>query len=289
MKEEDFDRLVGLIYDSALNPGVWRDTMDDLARQLGADTLHLLGGGRAQVAAPGVVMHAPGQTPLEAEHETLLARLIPHFNRALRLMEHTQFSRLAAAGQDVAPLGIIAVDKIGQLLYCNRNGEAQLKAEDIMRIQNGVLRCVSERAEKVWDDHLSAVVKTGRPANLLLNHSATPDKRYSVTLTPLPKHSVPSVADEAEGALCLIVPLDHRRMATTHQLMQLFGLSPAEARLARALVAGDTLEFYAAENGLKLSTVKCQLHGVFEKTGADRQAALVRLIAGIPAVREPGH
>jgi DNA-binding CsgD family transcriptional regulator len=33
--------------------------------------------------------------------------------------------------------------------------------------------------------------------------------------------------------------------------------------------------------------VKSQLRAVFEKTGADRQAALVQLIAAIPAVREP--
>ncbi len=88
--------------------------------------------------------------------------------------------------------------------------------------------------------------------------------------------------------LCLVAPLDHRRTATVHQLMKLFGLSAAEARLARALASGETLEAYARENALKMPTVKTQLQATFAKTGTDRQAALVRLIMGIPAVRDMG-
>ena len=373
MKQADFDRLVGLIYESALDPGLWQETMRNLANQVEADTFHLLGWNSqeqavtlgvvdaswndgvdlynhyygsidprrelASLAGQGVViachhhfddkfisnsefyqdfwlkyglryvmggclvrtdttdvvlglMRGPERGHYTPEQEAGLARLMPHFNRSLRLMEHTQAAtqsgELAAAGQDAASLAVIAVNKIGQLLYCNRNGEALLKAAETVRIRHGVLTCANESEEKGWSDILGVIVKTGRPANLLLNNSVKPDERYSVTLTPLPKRGAFSLAGEPDGVLCLIVPLDHRRMATAGQLMQLFGLTAAEARLARALAAGDTLEFYAAESDLKLPTVKSQLRAVFEKTGTDRQAALVRLIAGIPAVREPG-
>ena len=44
---------------------------------------------------------------------------------------------------------------------------------------------------------------------------------------------------------------------------------------------------YATAGDLKLPTVKSGLRALFEKPGTDRQAALVRLIAGIPAVRKP--
>jgi DNA-binding CsgD family transcriptional regulator len=372
MKEEDFDRLVGLIYDSALDPGLWQETMRNLANQMEADTFHLLGwNSQEQAVTLGVVdaswnngvdlynhhygsinpcrelatqaghgvviaghhlfddkfisksefyqdlwlkhglryvmggclvrtdttdvvlglMRGPERGHYTPEQEAVMVRLMPHFNRSLRLMEHTQATtrsgELAAAGQNAASLAVIAVNKLGQLLYCNRNGEALLKAAETVRIRHGVLTCANESEEKGWNDILALIVKTGRPANLLLNNSVKPDERYSVTLTPLPKRDAFALAGEPDGVLCLIVPLDHRRMATAGQLMQLFGLTAAEARLARALAAGDTLEFYAAESDLKLPTVKSQLRSVFEKTGADRQAALVRLTAGIPAVREP--
>lgn len=52
--------------------------------------------------------------------------------------------------------------------------------------------------------------------------------------------------------------------------------------------AGETLAFYASESALKLPTVKSRLRAEFEKTGTDRQTALVRLMTALPAVREPG-
>lgn len=367
MKEEDFDRLVGLIYESAIDPGVWQVAMNDLSRQVGADTFHLLGWNsekqeiilgvisdharhdilalynsyygavnpRRELPAqadPGVVIagqhqfddgsssdnelsqsmcHVMGGCLVRTDttdivlglmreasrgqysrmEETYLGRLMPHFNRSLRLMEHTQTAtqsgELAAAAQDAASLAVIAVNKSGQLLYCNRNGEALLKAAQVLRIRHGIVSCAADAQKKGFASAFGVVVKTGRPVNLLLNSCVNPDERYSATLTPLPKRGAFALTGEPEGVLCLVVPLDHRRMATAGQLMQLFDLSAAEARLARALAAGDTLECYAAGNDLKLPTVKSQLRAVFEKTGTDRQAALVRLIAGIPAVREP--
>lgn len=373
MKEIDFDRLVGLIYESALDPESWQETMRNLAKRVGADTFHMLGWNSqeqavtlgvidaswndgvdlynsyygsidprrelASLSGQGVViachhhfddkfisksefyqdfwlkyglryvmggcllrtdttdvvlglMRCPERGHYTPEQEACLARLMPHFNRSLRLMEHTraatQSGELATAGQDAASLAVIAVNKIGRVLYCNRNGEALLKSAEVLRINNGVLACANGVQEKSWADILAVIVKTGRPANLLLNHNIRPDERYSVTLTPLPKRGGFSLAGEPEGVLCLVVPLDHRRMATARQLMELFGLSAAEARLVRALASGETLNGYALDSDLKMPTVKSQLRSAFEKTQTDRQAELVRLIAGIPAVRESG-
>ena len=373
MKEEDFDHLVGLIYESALDPELWQKTMRNLANQVEADTFHLLGwNNQEQAVTLGVVdaswddgmdlynrhygsidprelasqsgqgvviachhhfddkfisrsefyqdfwlqyglryvmggclvrtdttdvvlslMRGPERGHYTSEQEACLVRLMPHFNRSLRLMDHTQAAAktgdLATAGQDAMPLAVIAVSQAGRLLYCNRSGEALLKAAEVLQIRNGVLACANGLQEKTWADILGAAIKTSRPANLLLNNSVRPDERYSVTLMPLPKRGGFSLAGEPEGVLCLVVPLDHRRMATAHQLMQLFGLSAAEARLVRALASGETLEGYALENDLKMPTVKSQLSSVFKKTQTDRQAGLVRLVTGIPAVREPGY
>lgn len=370
-EEEDFDHLVGLIYESSLDPSLWRDTMNELSRQVGADTFHFLGwDSKNQVptfgvtsldswndaialynshyckvdprleltlkVGPGAViachhhfddrfvskdefyqdfllsfglrymlggclshreradanlalLRDPKHGPFEAEHESLLVRLMPHFNRSLRLMDHTQklvmSGDVATVGQDAASLAVIAVNRTGQLLYCNHIGEALLRAAKVLRINNGVLACANGVQQKGLAEILAAILKTGRPANLLLNASIRPDERYSVTLIPLPKHGAFSLTGEPDGVLCMVLPLDHRRLATASQLMQLFGLSAAEARLARALSAGETLEIYALENDLKLPTIKSQLRSVFKKTGTNRQAALVRLIVGIPAVR----
>jgi len=373
MKQEDFDRLVGLIYDSALDPAQWQDTMNVLAKQIDAGAFHMFGWNSAlekvtlgvtsdaawndvmaeyadyygaidprrklaMSSGPGVViacyhhfddrfvsgseyyqdhflptgfryvmggclmrsdttdvvlglMREPERGHYDKAHEKYMARLMPHFNRALRLMEHTQSAEhtgdLAAAGQDAVSLGAIAVSPAGRVLYCNRNGEALLKAGGVLCLRNGVLACPHEGEQLRFSGVIEAVVKTGHPANLLLTDRNRPNERYGLTLTPLPRRGAFSLAGEPEGVLCLAAPLDQRRLATAQQLMQMFGLTAAEARLVRALAAGETLEAYAQANDLKRNTVKTQLRAAFEKTGTDRQTALVRLIVGIPAVREP--
>jgi DNA-binding CsgD family transcriptional regulator len=61
-------------------------------------------------------------------------------------------------------------------------------------------------------------------------------------------------------------------------LTEVFGLSPAEARLAQHLARGATLEEFAASRGIKISTARCQLSTLLAKTGTQRQAKLVALL-----------
>jgi DNA-binding CsgD family transcriptional regulator len=372
MKQEDFDRLVGLIYDSALDPALWQDTINALAKQIDAGAFHMLGWNsaagkvtlgvtsdaawndvmaeyadyygaidpRRQLAmssGPGVViachhhfddrfvsgseyyqdhflptgfryvmggclmrsdtidvvlglMREPERGHYDKAHEKFMARLMPHFNRALRLMERTQSAEqtgnLAAAGQDAVSLGVVAISPTGRVLYCNRNGEALLKAGGVLCVRNGALACPHEGEQLRFSGVIEAVMKTGQPTNLLMSDRNRPDERYGLTLIPLPKRGAFAFVGERDGVLCLLAPLDRRRLATAQQLMQMFGLTAAEARLARALAAGETLESYAQASDLRRNTVKTQLRAIFEKTATDRQSALVRLIVGIPAMRE---
>jgi DNA-binding CsgD family transcriptional regulator len=70
--------------------------------------------------------------------------------------------------------------------------------------------------------------------------------------------------------------------------VDLFGLTPAEACLAVALAGGKRLEDVAEERGVRMPTLRTQLPAVLDKTGTRRQADLMRLIVGLPAVRSPG-
>ena len=73
-------------------------------------------------------------------------------------------------------------------------------------------------------------------------------------------------------------------------LVELFGLTPAEADLVQALAADERLAAYAERRGRSLNTVKTHLKAVFAKTGTTRQAELVRLASGLSALRlDAGH
>lgn len=120
---------------------------------------------------------------------------------------------------------------------------------------------------------------SGMPETLICKDDGTTQQRYAVLLQPA------SGTKPAGNVSCLVCPLGRRRIASARQLMSMFALSAAEARLTRALCHGETLEEYAIAQGVKLPTVKTQLRSLFSKTQTDRQVALVSLIIGIPPLR----
>jgi DNA-binding CsgD family transcriptional regulator len=61
-----------------------------------------------------------------------------------------------------------------------------------------------------------------------------------------------------------------------------FDLSPGEAKVAVALAEGMSPEEIAKKNRVAISTVRTQLKSVFLKTGANRQAELVSMMARLP-------
>ena len=65
------------------------------------------------------------------------------------------------------------------------------------------------------------------------------------------------------------------------QLRRLLDLTVAEARLARLLASGDTLELVAQKLCIKLTTARSQLAAIFSKTGIRRQAKLVAILSRI--------
>jgi DNA-binding CsgD family transcriptional regulator len=65
-------------------------------------------------------------------------------------------------------------------------------------------------------------------------------------------------------------------------LSGLYGLTPAEARVVAALIAGRSLTEHARECGVSVETVRSHLKRAMAKTETRRQSELVRLIATGP-------
>ena len=64
-----------------------------------------------------------------------------------------------------------------------------------------------------------------------------------------------------------------------------FALSPAEEKLADAVIAGVPLNEAAEKLGIQLSTARTRLKTIQAKTGCHRQLDLVRLPMSVPTVR----
>lgn len=177
-----------------------------------------------------------------------------------------------------------------RILDCDQRGQSFLRTGGLLSVFRNKLRCDEQSQNAKLQAAIAKTAKTGRATTLLLFPLGCSEQRYSLVLVRLNKR-IPSSGSTTEispdNVLCLVAPLDRRRIATANQLMDLFGLSAAEARLARALCHGDSLEEYATDQGLKLPTVKTQLRSIFAKTGTERQSSLVRVLSGVPVVRDP--
>jgi DNA-binding CsgD family transcriptional regulator/PAS domain-containing protein len=79
---------------------------------------------------------------------------------------------------------------------------------------------------------------------------------------------------------------EQNRAVPTDVLRTLFGLSPAEARLALSVLEGNSLSETAELNRVSRETVKSQMSAVFAKTGTRRQGELVRLLSSVPVPKD---
>jgi DNA-binding CsgD family transcriptional regulator len=89
---------------------------------------------------------------------------------------------------------------------------------------------------------------------------------------------------EADGPVAAVLVSDPAQAVdAVGALRALYGLTPAEARLASRIASGDSLEDAAETLGVTVTTARWTLKQVFAKTGTRRQSALVRLVLTGPA------
>jgi DNA-binding CsgD family transcriptional regulator len=83
------------------------------------------------------------------------------------------------------------------------------------------------------------------------------------------------------AAVLVLTPVTVRGAPPTEIIQALFDLTPSEARVARGLASGHTLDDIADSAAVSRNTVRSQLRGVLEKTGCQRQAEVAALLSGL--------
>jgi DNA-binding CsgD family transcriptional regulator len=111
-------------------------------------------------------------------------------------------------------------------------------------------------------------------------------KPYTVQVIPL-RSSHALFLNGPAAALVLIVDPERAAHLPPEDLQKLYDLTPAEAEVAIRVLRGHGLQYVADELHVTLSTVRVHLQRVFEKTGTNRQAELVRLLIELQASHVP--
>ena len=82
-------------------------------------------------------------------------------------------------------------------------------------------------------------------------------------------------------------PVTAGRAPPVEVLRSLFDLTPSEARVARGLAAGESLDNIAESGGVSRNTVRAQLQKVMDKIGCTRQAEVTALLSSVTSLATP--
>ncbi len=236
-------------------------------------------------------LRSAGKNSFAADDAALLGRVLPGVqrgNRAGRALRRAQFfHRIAFDALDAVPIGVAFVDGGGQITAANRIARQIIEGENVRAYQDTVRRAEQTarppRLSRAVADAMSDLRDSGGNA---LSAFAVPRKPglrpLTCLLAPL---GIGEDHRESDGpsAMLFIGDPDKPMEIDQRRLRQLYGLSRAEARVVALLAQGYKLDATADSLGLVYETVRKHLKQVFDKTGCDRQAELVRLLVTGPA------
>ncbi len=238
-------------------------------------------------------IHRPHRArAFEADDKHHLDMLLPHLSRAMvlrrRLQGLTQDNRIVLDALEKLSIGVVAVDAHATLLFANPLAERLLRAEMGLTCRQGRLGA----ADPTKDGDLRHLIRQaglaalGKPSEaggvLALPRAA--GRPLSLLVCPLRPHAL-TVGPSVPAALLIFSDPDARASTSTQALIELYGLTPAEARLMAALVDGERLEDYADRQRISINTARTQSKHVFAKTGHSRQADLIREVLANLALR----
>lgn len=220
--------------------------------------------------------HNLGKAEFSDEEHKFFSSINQHLSRVLSIIEKTRpISAALNIGEHALNelhVGILGLSSDGLITYVN--SQAKVELQTIPLSKSGKSRLLEGSTcyllvKEVLNDHLP--------------HGARLADGRIVTAFKAPKESDSSIKlDSDKTEVVLVFSQINRKGPRSSHLMEWFGLSPAEARLANALASGLSVENFSTTYSISVATARTQLRAVLKKTGTDRQQDLVRLLSALP-------
>lgn len=224
--------------------------------------------------------------PVEPRVVELYDQLRPHLARAALLGARLGLETARAMTQALAQVGLPAavLKGAGRLYAANPLFEALMPA-----------LCYDRPARLTFGDPaIDTLFANGLEAQKRMPAGTGPvcsipvparDDQVPLIIHLLPVRRAAGDIFSHASSLVIVTPVDRGAVPTAEVVAGLFDLSPAEARIARGIAEGHTVEAIAVTAGVSRETVRTQLKAVLAKTGMSRQSDLVALLGGL---RLPG-
>jgi DNA-binding CsgD family transcriptional regulator len=217
-----------------------------------------------------------------------LRLLVPHLRRAVLIAKLIEFKTAQTAtfadALDGLSAGMLFVDSNGRVTHANAAGQALIADGDVLRAPLGRLTASDPDANRALRDIFLAAASGD--AAIGIRGVAVPlvardGERYVAHVLPLSSGARRSAGVSYAAAAALFV--QKAALATRsppEAIAKTYRLTAMEVRVLLAIVEIGGVPEVAGTLGIGESTVKTHLKRLYEKTGARRQADLVKLFAG---------
>ncbi len=213
-----------------------------------------------------------------------LDELRPHLARSALMSARLQLERARIASETLAVIGLpaLVLNEQGKVLAANNLIEAltsyiHWRAQDRVSLKD-------RAADNLLRDAIAAIDLAGG-----VGVRSFP-VRDADTQAMMVAHVVPIRLSARDifvrcAAVLVLTPVTLPQAPPVELVQSLFDLTPAEARVARGLASGKTVEDIATDGGTSRNTIRTHVRGVLEKTGCNRQVDIVALLTAISSTR----
>ena len=205
--------------------------------------------------------------------------LRPHLARAALLSARLEMERVTTTTRTLEALGLPAavLGSGGRVIDANPSLVAMMP--HTLSDQPLRLAVVDPAADRLLRE---AVAQSAQPQAMPVRSIpiAASGERPPVILHLVPIRGAAHDVFVRARFVLIATPVVAQDVPSADVVQGLFDLTPAEARLAALIGAGDAPAPAAAKLGITPSTARSVLRRIFQKTGVSRQAELVGLLAG---------
>jgi len=216
------------------------------------------------------------------------ARLvIPHIRRSTLIGRVIDLKQAEAASLadtlDGISAGMFLVDATGRIVHANAAGHVMLDAADVLHAKGGRLQVNDAQADQMLADAF-ATAGNGDAAigvkGVAVPLVARDGERYVAHVLPLTSGRRRNAGTNYAAAAALFV---HKAALDTpsppEAIAKAYKLTPTELRVLLAIVEIGGVPEVAEALGIAETTVRTHLNQTYHKTGVNRQADLVKLVA----------
>ncbi|CAM4230225.1 hypothetical protein F901_02343 [Acinetobacter dispersus] len=232
--------------------------------------------------------------PLKKEDLDFLDRLIIHLKRVVVIQRHIyEFSTKAIMGYaliDKLSQPIMLLNLAGKISHSNLAAKQLFDQNKVIKIQEDTLMLPQPYQSQLIENlqHIEYLFKSRQ----LLSEQVLDDgciKIIDENNEILYIFATLLVSEQEMKAFgirpSVMLTFYHPNYSSTvdaHLLHAAFNLSPAEAKVALALLEGDLPKEIAVKNQVNQDTIRKQLQSIYKKTSTNRQAELVKLLLNLP-------